>query len=62
MAQALLRYIYFETYYLRMITVWLSGLSQMEWLAIAILLLSLTMFVRWTMESWRDDQRVYWRA
>lgn len=61
MSQFLLEYIYFETYYLRMAVVWLNGLSRMEWLAIAILVLSLTMFVRWSVASWKDDQRVYWR-
>lgn len=62
MVQTLLQYIYFETLYLRMVVVWLSGLSRMDWLTIAILLLSLTMFVRWSVASWKDDQRVYWRV
>ena len=62
MSQFLLEYIYFETYYLRMAAVWLNGLSRVEWLAIVILVSSLTMFVRWSVASWKDDQRVYWRT
>ena len=62
MPQSLLEYIYFETYHLRMAAVWLNGLSRMKWLAVAILVLSLAMFVRWSVASWKGDQRVYWRT
>ena len=61
MDDALLRYVFTETYYLRIVVAWALGLTQATWLQIGILSLSTAFFARCVLKGWKDDQQTQWR-
>ena len=62
MDDALLRYVFIETHYLRMVVAWAIGLSQTTWLQIGIVSLSTVFFTRCALKGWRKDQRTQWQT